>query len=149
MFKIISIITSSAQKQKVLKKPSVKIQKKYKVTAVLLSSFKFIKKKNIIMSSKKLKKYDLSLLILIKTYFFSTKPSVKMQKKCKITAVLLLSFKSVKKKDIIMLSKKSKKHIFSSLTSVKICFFDIKIKPALYKPLKNTKLPLSKIYVKR
>ena len=140
---------SLVQKQKVLKKPSVKMQKKYKMTAALLSSSEFIKKKDIITLSKKLKKYNFSLLISVKTYSFNAKPSVKMQKKHKITAVLLLSSESAEKKDIIILSKKFKKHIFSLLTSAKIHFFSIKIKPALCQSLKDIKLPLGKIYIRR
>ena len=66
-----------------------------------------------------------------------------------MTAVLLSSFKFIKKKDIIMLSKKFKKHVFSPLILVKTYFFSTKIKSALCQPLKDIKLSLSKIYVKR
>ena len=125
------------------------MQKKHKVTAVLLLSSEFIKKKDVIMLSKKFKKYNLSSLTSVKICSFSTKLSVKMQKKHKVTAALLLSFKSAEKKDITMLSKKLKKHIFSSLTSVKIYFSNIKIKSALYQSLKDIKLSLNKIYIKR
>ena len=149
MFKIISATIFSVQKQKVLEKSSVKMQKKYKMTAVLLLSFKSAEKKDIMMSSKKPKKHNFSSLILVKIYFSDTKPSVKMQKKHKITAVLLSSSESVKKKDIMMLSKKFKKYVFSLLTSVKICSSDIKTKSALYQPSKDIKLSLGKIYIKR
>ena len=125
------------------------MQKKCKITAVLLLFSESVKKKDIMILSKKLKKYNLSLLTSVKTHSFSAKPSVKMQKKYKITTVLLLSSESVKKKDVIMLSKKFKKHVFSPLTSVKIYFFGIKIKPALYQSSKDIKLSLSKIHVKR
>ena len=137
------------QKQKVLEKSSVKMQKKYKITAVLLLSSESVKKKDVMMLSKKLKKHNLSLLISVKICFFSAKPSVKMQKKCKITAALLSSSESAEKKDIIMLSKKLKKYVFSLLISVKICFFDIKAKPASYQPSKDIKLPLNKIHTER
>ena len=140
---------SSVQKQKVLKKPSVKIQKKYKMTAALLLSSESVKKKDVIMLSKELKKHNFSLLISAKIYSSDVKPSVKMQKKYKVTAVLLLSFKFTEKKDIIMLSKKSKKHVFSLLILVKTHFSSTKAKSALYQPLKNIKLLLNKIYVKR
>ena len=140
---------SSVQKQKVFEKSSVKMQKKYKMTAALLLSSEFIKKKNIMTLSKKSKKHNLSLLISVKICSFSIKPSVKMQKKHKMTAVLLSSSKFIKEKDIMMLSKKLKKYVFSLLTSVKIYFFDTKIKPALHQPLKDIKLPLNKIYIKR
>ena len=123
------------QKQKVLKKSSVKMQKKCKITAVLLLSLKFVKKKDIITLSKEFKKHNFSLLTLAKIHFFSTKLSVKMQKKCKMTAVLLLSSESAEKKDIMMLSKKPKKYVFSSLISVKIHSFGTKAKPVLYQPL--------------
>ena len=125
------------------------MQKKYKIITVLLLSSEFTEEKDIMILSKKLKKYDLSLLTSVKICFSNTKPSVKTQKKHKMTTALLSSFKSVKKKDIMMLSKKFKKYVFSLLISVKICFFGTKMKPALCQSLKDIKLSLSKIYIRR